>query len=337
MKHHTHTTSRRLLRAISAPYRQVLRHECDAVPVHRQSFPKPGEPYVYLSSAVSTRGLDAYPIHRQSFEEILPSLTQCLQEQALSRRQRLGNAMLLSVRPPDHENDLQIRSPSISSDASQRQSQCRSSNNTMVHLQTVGSHSRTLSSTSISRSPSPQLISENFASAAQPEPESHFTIMLNECLGPQARPSSPVNGSTSSHSPVATSTSQCNVRRVEHKIRGLNQVMHWFDSRGCEPLLSPPPCEPLECGDLYIHQSLSTPTARQMWIWSTQCGWEAVKENHVHPILPMHRLWLGVTGEPRWVTQKTISTYKGRLKVSASQTSHMKSRICGTPMACLDT
>ncbi|KAG1877157.1 hypothetical protein C8R48DRAFT_768705 [Suillus tomentosus] len=274
MKHQTHTTSRRLLRTISAPYRQVLRHERDAVPVHRQSFPKPGEAYMYLSSAVSTWGLDAYPIHRQLFEEILPSLTQCLQEQVLSRRQRLGNAMLLSVSPPDHENDLQICSPSISSDASQQQSQCHSSNNTMVHLQTVGSHSRTLSSTSTSRSPSPQLISENFASAAQPEPESDLTIMPN----PQAKPSSP--GATS----------------VVLSIKSVVSIKSCIGSI-------------LVAVNLYF-------LLRRMWIWSTQCGWEAVKENHVHPILPMHRLWLGATGEPRWVTQKTISTYKGRLKVS---------------------
>jgi hypothetical protein len=45
----------------------------------------------------------AYPIHWQSFEEVLPSLTQCLQEEVLSHRQRLGNAKLLSIRPPDDE------------------------------------------------------------------------------------------------------------------------------------------------------------------------------------------------------------------------------------------
>ncbi|KAG2747837.1 hypothetical protein P692DRAFT_20688065, partial [Suillus brevipes Sb2] len=102
--------------------------------------------------------------------------------------------------------------------------------------------------------------------------------------------------------------------RMEHKIRGLDQIMHWFDSRGCEPLLVPLPYESLECGDLYIHQSFSTPNTRQIWIWSAQGSWEAAQENQGHPLLPMHRLWFGTTGEPRWVTQKTISTYKGRLK-----------------------
>ncbi|KAG2738631.1 hypothetical protein P692DRAFT_20851636 [Suillus brevipes Sb2] len=309
MKNQIHRYHRRRLRAVNAPYRQPLRHERDAVPVHRQSFPKPGESYVCLNSVVSTRGLDAYPIHRQSFEEILPSLTQCLQEEASSRRQRLGNSKLLFA-----------RSLSMNPDDSQQQSlQHRGLNISPVCPQTMtplASHSRALSSISTSRSPSPRVIPESIASADHPEPQPHFTVVPSECLGDQARPSSPVNGLALDRSQVATTTSRCNVRRVEHKIRGLNQVMRWFDSCGCEMLLSPLPCEALECGDLYIHQSLSTPTTRQMWIWSAQRCWEVVKEHHVHPTLPMHRLWLGVTGEPRWVTQKTISTYKGRLKIT---------------------
>lgn len=205
-------------------------------------------------------------------------------------------------------------------DDSQQQSlQHGGSNISLVYPQKTASpasHSHALSLISTSRSPSPRVISESIASAAHPELQPHFTVVPSECLGAQARPSSPVNGLALDRSQVATSASRCNVRQVEHKFRGLNQLMHWFDSRGCEILLSPPPCDALECGDLYIHQSLSTPTTRQMWIWSAQQCWEVVKENHVHPTLPMHRLWIGVTGEPRWVTQKTISTYRGRLKIS---------------------
>jgi hypothetical protein len=250
----------------------------------------------------------------------LPSLTQCLQEEALSRHQQLGNAKLISIRPPDDEDDLQSRSPLMSPGGSQQQSpQHCSLNNTPVHpppMASLASHSPILLSTSTSCSPSPRVIYENIASAAHTEPQPHFTVEPSECLGTQAGPSSPVNGLNLDHSWVATSTTQCNVCRVEHKIHGLNQVMHWFDSHGCKPLLSPLPCEALECRDLYIHQSLSTPTIHQMWIWTAQRCWEVVKENHVHPILPMHCLWLGVTGEPCWVTQKMISTYKGCLKVS---------------------
>jgi hypothetical protein len=82
------------------------------------------------------------------------------------------------------------------------------------------------------------------------------------------------------------------VHRVEHQIHGINQVMHLLDSHGCEPLLAPPPCELLECGDLYIHWSLSMPTTCQI-----QGSWEDVQENQVHPLLPMHHLWLGANKE----------------------------------------
>ncbi|KAG2140878.1 hypothetical protein BD769DRAFT_1662806 [Suillus cothurnatus] len=322
MKHQTHTSSHRLLRAINAPYRQILRQERDPVAIHRQSFPKPGELHVYLSSAVSGRGLDPFPIHRQSFEEILPSLTQCLQEQALSRRQRLRNTQLLSISSTEQSIGKSYP-PLMSLDFSQRQSpQFCSPDNTQIQSQTLtspGSQVCGISSTSASRSSSPRVIPDNPASAAQQPPESHFPVVpIEHSLIPGAGSSTPINNSTLSH--PQGSASQYSVRRIEHKIRGLDQVMHWYDSRGCEPMLSPPPCESLECGDLYIHQTLSTPTTRQMWIWSAQQGWEDAEENQVHPLLPMHRLWFGATGEPRWVTQKTISTYKGRLKVSASRT-----------------
>jgi hypothetical protein len=162
------------------------------------------------------------------------------------------------------------------------------------------------------------VLTDNVASGAQETPESHFSAVPTENRVipdvPGADSPTPTENSTLNH-PQSTA-SQYSARRIEHKIRGLDQIMHWYDSRGCEPLLAPPPCESLECGDLYIHQSLSTPTSRQMWIWSAQQGWQDAQEYQAHPLLPMHRLWFSATGEPRWVTQKTISTYKGRLKVS---------------------
>ncbi|KAG1900872.1 uncharacterized protein F5891DRAFT_1188372 [Suillus fuscotomentosus] len=318
MKHHTSTNSRCLLRAINTPYRQVLRQERDPVAVHRQSFPKPGELYVYLSSAVSRRGLDPFPIHRQSFEEILPSLTQCLQEQALSHHKRHGNSAPLSVRSTE-QSVLQSRPASMSLESSQHPSpQFCGPNNTPIQSQTLASpglHVCDLSLTTTSCSPSPRVITDNLTSGAQESPKSRLPVVpIEHQLIPDAGSSTPTDNSTLNHPQITAS--QYSARRIEHKICGLDQVMHWYDSRGCEPLLAPPPCESLECGDLYIHQSLSTPTTRQMWIWSAQQAWEDAQETQVHPLLPMHRLWFSTTGEPCWVTQKTISTYKGRLKVS---------------------
>ncbi|KIK38452.1 hypothetical protein CY34DRAFT_15038 [Suillus luteus UH-Slu-Lm8-n1] len=325
MKHHTNTNSRRLLRAINAPYRQVLRLERDPVAVHRQSFPKPGEVYVYVGSAVSRRGLDPFPIHRQSFEEILPTLTHCLHEQALSHHKRLGHAAPLSVRSTK-QPVLHSRPASIIPDFSQHQSpQFCGPNSTPIQSQTLtspASHLSRLSLSPTSCSPSPRVLTDIVASGAQEMPESHVSaVPIEHRVIPDvsgAALPTPTENSTLNH-PQSTA-SKYRARRIEHKIRGLDQIMHWYDSRGCEPLLAPPPCESLECGDLYIHQSLSTPTSRQMWIWSGQQGWQDAQEYQAHPLLPMHRLWFSATGEPRWVTQKTISTYKGRFKVLALKT-----------------
>ncbi|KAG1786746.1 uncharacterized protein HD556DRAFT_1449405 [Suillus plorans] len=288
------------------------------VAVHCQSFPKPGELYVYLSSAVSRRGLDPFPIHHQSFEEILPSLTQCLQKQALSHHKRHGNSAPLSVRSTE-QSMLQSRPASMNPDSSQHPSpQFCGPNNTPIQSQTLASpgfHVCNLSLTMTSCSLSPRVITDNLASGAQESPKSRLPVVpIEHQLIPDAGLSTSTDNSTFNH-PQSTA-SQYSACRIEHKICGLDQVMHWYDSRSCEPLLAPPPCESLECGDLYIHQSLSTPTTHQMWIWSAQQAWEDAQENQVHPLLPMHRLWFSATGEPRWVTQKTISMYKGHLKVS---------------------
>jgi hypothetical protein len=322
--------------------------------VHRQSFPKLGEPHAYLTSAVSKRGVDVSgsyilvgkpirlhpqttPIHRQSFEEILPTLKQLLQGQALSRRSP-PVAQQLSVRPEypapsDHRSRSAFMSPHASHPSLP---QCPDLNTTPAHpdhaetLVSLPSHAISLASELMSRSPSPLVISHNLTSLAQLPPDSQLTsVPSGDPLVHSAGSSTPINSSLD-HPQLETRASNIalrpahatpysaahSIRRVEHKIRGLDQVVHWFDSHGCEPLLTPPPCEPLECGDLYIHQSLSAPTARQMWIWSAKRCWEDARENQVHPFLPMHRLWLGANGEPRWVTQKTVSTYKGRGKVS---------------------
>ncbi|KAG1830673.1 hypothetical protein DFJ58DRAFT_736921 [Suillus subalutaceus] len=255
MKHHTHTSSRCILRAINAPYRQALQYERDPVPVHRQSFPKPGEPHACLSSVVSRRGLDPFPIHRQSFEEMLPSLTQCLQEQALSHRRRFGNTKLLSVRSPEDfmSFDLQSHPPSMSPDVSECQSsQICDPNNTPIHSQTLDSPGLNAcgpSPTSVSRSLSPRVIPDELAYAAQESSEPHSpALQIEYRLIPGAGSSTPTDDATLSH--PQTSTSQYSACRVEHKIRGLDQVMHWFYSRGCEPLLTPPPYESLEYVDM---------------------------------------------------------------------------------------
>ncbi|KAG1905085.1 uncharacterized protein F5891DRAFT_1183791 [Suillus fuscotomentosus] len=227
------------------------------------------------------------------------SLTQLLEEQTLPHCPRLRHAPLPCMRSEFSVSGNAPNLPfSMSPDTSQSEPPKYCGLNNALDFRAATSpemHPRALALTLAPRSTSLPIMSNELAPTAHLSPESH---------SPSAH--------TFSHSQSGVAYS---IRRVEHKIRGINQVMHWFDSHGCEPLLTPPPCGPLECGDIYLHQSLSTPNTRQMWIWSVQQGWEDARENQVHPLLPMHRLWLGANKEPRWVTQKTIRTYKGRLKV----------------------
>jgi len=72
-------------------------------------------------------------------------------------------------------------------------------------------------------------------------PEPHYPVVpIEDRLVPSAGSSTtPTNNSTLGH--PQNNASQHSAHRMEHKIRGLDQIMHWFDSRGCEPLLAPPP------------------------------------------------------------------------------------------------
>ncbi|KAJ8581311.1 hypothetical protein M405DRAFT_868788 [Rhizopogon salebrosus TDB-379] len=176
MKDQTPNSRRlRLRRAINSPYRPVLRYEHDSTPVHRQSFPKLGEPHAYLTSAVSKRGVD-------SFEEILPTLKQLLQDQALSRRSP-PVAQQLSVRPEypapsDHRSRSAFMSPHASHPSLP---QCPDLNTTPAHpdhaetLVSSPSHAISLASELMSRSPSPLVISHNLTSLAQLPPDSQLT------------------------------------------------------------------------------------------------------------------------------------------------------------------
>ncbi|KAG1859850.1 hypothetical protein C8R48DRAFT_774564 [Suillus tomentosus] len=286
MKNQTHTKSCRVLlhRSVNAPYRQVLWHERDLIAVHHQSFPKPGEPHIYFTSGILKEESDVSP-HRESCNEIIPTPTQILRDHALlycqgSRRPRSRHSEASSMHSEcPMPGNTQNFSPLTPNAPQAKPPQSFSLNDSLVHPQTLASpvsHPTGSDLSLMSQSPTSLMTSDNLAPFPQPSPESSVHIPLIH----GARLFTPINVSVLSHPKLATSASNqapCSssvtpsstaysVRRIRHEIHDLNQYMHWFDSHGCELLPSPPPCQLLECGDLYIHQSLSTPNTRQMWV-----------------------------------------------------------------------
>ncbi|KAI6143932.1 hypothetical protein BKA82DRAFT_4179077 [Pisolithus tinctorius] len=99
--------------------------------------------------------------------------------------------------------------------------------------------------------------------------------------------------------------------RQEHKIRNLNVVIGRFISSGNAPLERPPVHSQAVHGDLYIHHYENRV---QIWLRDGDQWLPDIKDGCHHPTLPEYRLYVAKGVEPTWVTRKTRSTYKGRLK-----------------------
>ena len=100
------------------------------------------------------------------------------------------------------------------------------------------------------------------------------------------------------------------IQRFEKSIRGENIPLCWYESHGFEPVAQPPTPRPTQnSGDLFIHSHASR---RQLWILDMGRTWRPVHVGHNHPILPGRQLHISGTGQPGWVTRKTLTTYRGR-------------------------
>ncbi|KAG2744866.1 hypothetical protein P692DRAFT_20693236, partial [Suillus brevipes Sb2] len=98
-------------------------------------------------------------------------------------------------------------------------------------------------------------------------------------------------------------------KRQEHKIRGLDVTMGWYESEGADRISSPT-CLHAQLGDLFIHRYGNS--SLQIWL-SNGSAWEPnIQDGHHHPVLKDHRLCVREGGEPSWVTRKTLATYKTR-------------------------
>ncbi|KAI6030670.1 hypothetical protein F5J12DRAFT_779765 [Pisolithus orientalis] len=129
----------------------------------------------------------------------------------------------------------------------------------------------------------------------------------------------------------------------EHKIHNLNVIISCFISSGNAPLKCPPVHSQAVHGDLYIHHYenqvqiveisvgyLSSeqttegilventtsiyPFCAYIWLRDSDQWLPDIKDRCHHPTLPEYHLYVAKGMEPTWVTRKTRSTYKERLK-----------------------
>jgi hypothetical protein len=112
------------------------------------------------------------------------------------------------------------------------------------------------------------------------------------------------------YTPLSTSDSPDSLVIItthEHKIRGLDYFMRWYKA---ENSTSGPPDLSARTGDLFLHQN-DNASGLRFWIWDTG-RWIEVVSGHQHPLFPDRVLHILPQGEPRWITRKTMTTYKGR-------------------------
>ncbi|KAI5989514.1 hypothetical protein EDD15DRAFT_2198473 [Pisolithus albus] len=100
--------------------------------------------------------------------------------------------------------------------------------------------------------------------------------------------------------------------RQEHKIRNLDATMGRYITSHRLPLESPPSGLYAADGDLYIHHYGNKKA--QVWLREGDQWTGNISDGHHHPLLRDYRLFVADGIEPTWVTKKTRSTYKGRIR-----------------------
>lgn len=106
--------------------------------------------------------------------------------------------------------------------------------------------------------------------------------------------------------------------RQRKAIRNQTEHLGWFKSTRDGPLLAPPLAIPAHyqvlprVGDVYMHHDKTTDSFKA-WVWREN-QWTAATGELSHPILTDYRLKVSSTGEPSWVTKKSLVSEKGRDK-----------------------
>ncbi|KAI5999694.1 hypothetical protein EDD15DRAFT_2193725 [Pisolithus albus] len=109
---------------------------------------------------------------------------------------------------------------------------------------------------------------------------------------------------------VCTTRSFCKHQKA---IRSRDDCVSWFSSLDSGPIETPPPSpdcysHALQGGDLFIH---TYSHGRQAWMWG-ELGWMPVQEGQSHPHIAGYYLSIARSGEPSWVTGKTMATYRAK-------------------------
>lgn len=104
--------------------------------------------------------------------------------------------------------------------------------------------------------------------------------------------------------------------RKEKKIRGLEALMGWFQSKGGMELKEPCLCDDAKPNDVFVHSYGET--GQQVWLLGQNGIWDRVKIGREHPTITTHRLVIA-EGRPSWVTRKTVATYGYRKKTDTSE------------------
>lgn len=112
------------------------------------------------------------------------------------------------------------------------------------------------------------------------------------------------------------------VQRFRRKIRDIDAYIVWYLSTGIGHI-SYPSQSSADPGDLYLHREKGGNT--QIWLRTLDLQWKPTNAGDSHPCLTGYRLHMLFSGEPRWVTKKTVTTYRGREKRQTSVVSPITS------------
>ncbi|KAI6103717.1 hypothetical protein EDD16DRAFT_300509 [Pisolithus croceorrhizus] len=102
-------------------------------------------------------------------------------------------------------------------------------------------------------------------------------------------------------------------RRHQKAIRSRSDCISWFSSLNSGPMEAPPSSpncysHTLQGGDLFVH---THDRGHKAWMWG-ESGWMPVQEGHSHPSIAGYYLSIAGSGEPSWVTGKTMATYRSK-------------------------
>jgi hypothetical protein len=105
--------------------------------------------------------------------------------------------------------------------------------------------------------------------------------------------------------------------RRSRAIRSVSGEMTvWYASSG-KTSIRYPSIGAYKPGDLFVHRfEVGHSFGHQVWLWDIINGWTPIHEAYPHPTLKDHVLSMTKSGDPSWITRKSLVTYVGRSRRS---------------------